>query len=101
MGLVTEKRVIPRHGFRLFLQGKNIGTVTSGSLSPILNTGIAIGYVEREFAEEGAELDIQVRDRMEKAKVVRPPFYDTTQVWIFEESLITGLFLCDSTVLEI
>ncbi len=78
VGLVTEKRVIPRHGFRLFLQGKNVGTVTSGSLSPILNTGIAIGYVEREAAE-GAEVDIQVRDRMERAKVVRPPFYDTTK----------------------
>ena len=79
VGLVTEKRVIPRHGFRLFLQGKNVGTVTSGSLSPILNTGIAIGYVGREVVEEGAELDIQVRDRMERAKVVKPPFYDATR----------------------
>jgi aminomethyltransferase len=79
VGMITERRAIPRHGFGIFLQGKSIGTVTSGSLSPILNTGIALGYVERGIAEEGSRLDIQVRERMEGAKVVRPPFYDTTK----------------------
>jgi aminomethyltransferase len=78
-GMIMETRVIPRHDFPIFHQGKNVGSVTSGSLSPILNTGIAMGYVEREAAVEGTELDIQVRDRREKAKVVRPPFYDTTR----------------------
>lgn len=79
VGMVTERRAIPRHGFPIFHQGKGVGTVTSGSFSPILNAGIAMGYVEREAAEEGTELRIQVRDRMEKVKVVKPPFYDTTK----------------------
>lgn len=77
--LVTEKRVIPRHGFSLFSQGKSVGTVTSGSLSPILSTGIAMGYVRGQAAEERAAFDIQIRDRMERARLVKPPFYDTTK----------------------
>jgi aminomethyltransferase len=79
VGMVTERRVIPRHGFPIFHQDKCIGSVTSGSLSPILNTGIAMGYVERGIAAEGIELEIQIRSRFEKAKVVKTPFYDTAK----------------------
>jgi aminomethyltransferase len=79
VGLVMERRVIPRHGFQIFHQTKNVGAVTSGSLSPILNTGIAMGYAERDAAVDGTEFYIQVRDRSEKARVVKPPFYDPTK----------------------
>jgi len=79
VGIVTERRVIPRHGFQVFHYGESIGTVTSGSLSPLLNTGIAMAYVEREAAVEGATVGVQIRDRMEKAKIVKPPFYDTAR----------------------
>ncbi len=79
VGLVTARRVVPRHGFAITLQGKVVGMVTSGTLSPLLNTGIAMGYVETESAREGNIIKIQVRDREERAKVVKPPFYDTTR----------------------
>ena len=79
VGMVTEGRVIPRHGFATFHQGKAVGSVSSGSLSPTLNTGIAMGYVKQEASHEGTVLDIQIRDRMEKAKVVKTPFYNTTR----------------------
>jgi len=78
-GLVTERRVIPRHGFTIIRDGRQVGTVTSGSLSPLLNTGIAMGYVEKGVAEEGAFVEVRVRDRNEMAKIVKPPFYDTTR----------------------
>jgi aminomethyltransferase len=79
IGLVTEKRVPPRHGFPITSNGRAVGSVTSGTLSPTLNTGIAMGYVERENAREGMILEIQVRDHMEAARVVKPPFYDTAR----------------------
>ncbi len=79
VGLATERRVIPRHGLSIFSQAKAVGTVSSGSLSPILNTGIAMGYVEKAAGEEGTVLDINVRGRMEKAKVAKMPFYDTAR----------------------
>ena len=79
VGLATERRVIPRHGYSIFSQASAVGTVCSGSLSPILNTGIAMGYVQKEAGEEGIVLDINVRGRMEKAKVAKMPFYDTAR----------------------
>jgi aminomethyltransferase len=79
VALVTVNRVIPRHGFGIASEGKLIGTVSSGTLSPLLNTGIAMGYVQRESAKEGGLVDIQVRERSEKAKIVKTPFYDTTR----------------------
>lgn len=79
VGLVTERRVFPRHGFGVSANGKGVGTLTSGTLSPILNTGIAMGYVENQAAKEGNLLEIQIRDRQERARVVKPPFYDTSK----------------------
>jgi len=78
IGLMMENRVIPRQGFEIALNGRIIGNVTSGTLSPLLNTGIAMGYVEKEEAREGNSLDVQIRGRAEKAKVVKLPFYDAS-----------------------
>lgn len=79
VGLVTQKRVIPRHGFTITDNGREIGVVTSGTLSPIIKTGIAMGYVEEQDAKDGSLVDMRFRDRYEAAKITRPPFYDTTK----------------------
>ncbi len=79
VGLITTRRVIPRQGVKITNHGNVVGTVTSGTFSPLVNSGIAMGYVEREVAQEGTELDIQIRDRPERATVVKPPFYDTSK----------------------
>jgi len=65
---------IPRHGCEIRKDGENVGIVTSGTLSPCLNTGIAMGYVRPDFREEGNILEITVRNKPVKAKVVKPPF---------------------------
>jgi aminomethyltransferase len=79
VGVVTEKRVIPRHGFGIVSRGEEIGTVTSGTLSPIINTGIAMGYVKEGSAKEGTLVEVRVRDRYEPARITKLPFYDTTK----------------------
>jgi aminomethyltransferase len=76
--LVTANRIIPRHGFHIFRSGLEVGEVTSGTLSPILNKGIAMGYVRTEDTGLGS-FGVQVRDRIEKVNTVKPPFYDTTK----------------------
>jgi aminomethyltransferase len=72
VGLVLEKG-IPRHGYRIERGGAPAGTVTSGTLSPTLGKGIALGYV-RGGAEPGEGLDVVVRDRPMAATVAKPPF---------------------------
>ena len=72
--LLCIERGIPRHGCEIQKNGQKIGTVTSGTLSPCLNKGIAMGYLKQEYREPGTELDIIIRDKPVKAKVVKPPF---------------------------
>lgn len=72
--LLCVDKGIPRHGCEIQKEGKKVGIVTSGTLSPCLNVGIAMGYVQPDCRAEGSMLDIIVRDKPLKAKVVKPPF---------------------------
>lgn len=65
---------IPRHGCEIQKDGKKVGIVTSGTLSPCLNTGIAMGYCHPDYREKDSILEIIVRGKPVKAKVVKPPF---------------------------
>ena len=76
IGLMTLTRVIPRHGFEIFSQGRKVGSVTSGTLSPTTGRGIAMGYVEDKITREGDIIEVKVREKFEKGAIVKPPFYD-------------------------
>jgi len=74
-GLVMESKRIARQGFDVFSGGKKVGAVTSGTWSPVLEKSIAMAYVPTELRKEGTPLEVDVRGRMEKASVVKLPFY--------------------------
>jgi len=66
---------IPRHDYKLMSpDGKEIGVVTSGTMSPSLNKGIGMGYVKSEFAAPGTEIAVEIRGKLQKAVSVKPPF---------------------------
>ena len=69
----TDKGV-PRHSCEIRKDEEKVGVVSSGTLSPCLNRGIAMGYVHPEFREAGNILEIVVRNKLVKAKVVKAPF---------------------------
>ena len=52
---------------------ENIGEVTSGTFSPTLKTGIALALIKPDI-EIGEEITIDIRGKLTKAKVVKPPF---------------------------
>ncbi len=72
--LVEEERAFPRHGYELTAKGNPVGTVTSGTLSPILEKGIGMGYVETRFAEPETAIDISIRNKAINARVTKLPF---------------------------
>jgi aminomethyltransferase len=75
VGLVMVDKGIARHGYSLCdAGGRQIGVVTSGSISPLSRTGIAMGYVETAFAAIGTEIFVDVRGRQLRAEVVKMPF---------------------------
>jgi aminomethyltransferase len=76
VGFEMIERGIPRHDYEIVdADGNNIGKVTSGTQSPSLQKAIGMGYVKSEFAKEGTEIFINIRDNKVKAQVVKPPFY--------------------------
>jgi len=69
-------RGIARDGYTVLdLEGKEIGTVTSGSPAPFLKTNIALALVPTEVAASGADVIVQCRANQVKAKQVPIPFY--------------------------
>jgi aminomethyltransferase len=75
VGLLLGERAFPRHGYEVVADGKRVGIVTSGTLSPSLGRGIALAYVPPQHAKPGAELQVDARGRLLDAVVSRPPFY--------------------------
>jgi len=75
VGLKMVDKGVPRHGYELCdAAGATIGAVTSGTMSPALKVGIALGYVKPAFAKAGSEVFVKVRDRLLKAEVTKLPF---------------------------
>ncbi len=76
-GLRADGRGIPRSGMTVRdLEGSEVGTVTSGTFSPSLKTGVALALVDASVAE-GTEVTVDVRSRREPFRVVRPPFVES------------------------
>ena len=76
VGFEMIDRGIPRHDYEIVdAEGNKIGRVTSGTQSPSLQKAIGMGYVAKEFAKEGSEIYISIRNNKVKAKIVKFPFY--------------------------
>ena len=74
-GFLMLEKAIPRHGYELTdSEGNNIGIVTSGTMSPVLNKGIGMGYVAKEYAAFGTTIYVKIRNKNIPAEVVKVPF---------------------------
>ena len=70
------ERGIPRNGYPIVKEdGTEIGRVTSGTMSPSLNKGIGLGYVETPYSALDQTIYISIRQKQLAAKVVKLPFY--------------------------
>jgi aminomethyltransferase len=67
---MTEQ-AIPRQGMTI----EGGGEVTSGSLSPMLEVGIGLGYVPAAASDTGTPLTVDVRGRAKRGEVVKKPIY--------------------------
>jgi len=74
VGFIINDKLVPRHGYDINVNGAKVGNVTSGTFSPILNYSIGMGYVNIEYANEGKNIDIIIRNKPIKATITKPPF---------------------------
>ena len=75
VGFEMVDRGIPRQDYEIRKAGKTLGKVTSGTFSPTLKKNIGMGYVPVSETEPGNEIEVLVRDKALKAKIVKLPFY--------------------------
>lgn len=75
VGFEMVDKGIPRHGYDIVDdEGENIGVVTSGTQAPSLGKAIALGYVKKEFSSIDSTINVKIRDRQLKARIVKFPF---------------------------
>ncbi|HZE95900.1 MAG TPA: glycine cleavage system aminomethyltransferase GcvT [Planctomycetota bacterium] len=74
-GLLLESKRIARQGYAVMNAGVKVGAITSGTWSPVMERSIAMAYVPAELRKEGTPLEVDIRGRLEKAAVVKLPFY--------------------------
>ena len=78
VGFVMEDRGIPRAGYSVVnAAGETIGTVTSGSQSPLLKKGIGLAFVTNDaaYTNPGTGIGIDIRGKQRSATVAKPPFH--------------------------
>ncbi len=79
VGLQMQGRNIARHDYPVLHEGKSVGIVTSGTLSPTLGYAIALAYVPVDLAKVGTSLEVEIRGKAYPAEVVKRPFYKARQ----------------------
>lgn len=75
IGLQLRQSGVPRAEYHILRDEHRLGSVTSGTMSPTLGKGIALGYVDASEGEGGAVLAVEIRGRAVPAEVVSLPFY--------------------------
>ena len=78
VGLSLSDKMLARHGYPIAMNGSVVGEVTSGTFSPSLQHGIALGYIAQAHSAVGTTVNVQVRGKEVPATVVKLPFVQKT-----------------------
>ena len=75
VGFVLDERAVPRQGYPLLDgQGRPIGEVTSGTLSPVRQQPIGMGFVPASLAAPDTPIAVEIRGRRVGGRIVKGPF---------------------------
>lgn len=75
VGFELMDRGVARPHYPVFIKGEKVSEVRSGSYSPFLKKSIGLTYLPIEYIEIGTEIEIEIRAKRAKAKVIPTPFY--------------------------
>jgi aminomethyltransferase len=75
VGIEMIDKGIPRTDYQVFAEEKQIGFVTTGTQSPTLKKNVGLAILDSGYIKLGTEVEVQVRKKRLRAKVVATPFY--------------------------
>jgi aminomethyltransferase len=76
VGFKLTGKGIARHGYPTLKEGKRVGEVTSGTMSPVLKEPIGLAYVPAALSKEGSAFEVEIRGKPVPAQVVKTPFVE-------------------------
>ena len=79
VGFQMDEKAFPRQGYAIWRDEQQIGVVTSGTFSPMLEKGIGMAYVSNETSAIGTDIEVQVRGKKIPAHIVKTPFYQKSR----------------------
>jgi folate-binding protein YgfZ len=74
VGIRLSKGTIPAGGEPISSDGREVGRLTSAAWSPALESGIALGYVHRDFTAPGTRLNVGTPPAQLAGEVTALPF---------------------------
>ncbi|TQR39844.1 glycine cleavage system aminomethyltransferase GcvT [Lysinibacillus sphaericus] len=75
VGIEMIDKGIPRHGYKVFKDGQEIGEVTTGTQLPSSKRNVGHALIDSQFTTIGTELEIEIRGKHLKVVTVETPFY--------------------------
>jgi aminomethyltransferase len=78
-GLELTGRGVPRGHMRVYAGEQRVGETTSGTFSPTRKVGIALALIDTSAGlADGDLVDVDIRGRRTQARLVKPPFVETS-----------------------
>jgi aminomethyltransferase len=72
--MISDEKTFPRHGYEICSAGKKVGVITSGTVSPVIEKPIALGYVDKPLNTPGSQVAFKIREKEFPAVVTKLPF---------------------------
>ena len=76
VGIELADKAIPRHGYAVLKDGEPIGEVTTGYHTISTDKSVCMALIDSRYAKLDTELDIQIRKKVFRGKVVKKRFYE-------------------------
>ena len=73
-GFILSERGIARHGHQVRTESGE-GVVTSGNISPLLETGVGLAYVSPPPGTDSDLLEVEIRGKWIPGRIAKPPFH--------------------------
>ncbi len=76
VGIELEGNAIPRHGYPVEVDGKQVGEITTGYRSISTGKSVAMAMIDKPYDKLGTEVEVRIRKKTFPGKVVKKRFYD-------------------------
>lgn len=76
VGLELDGNAIPRHGYPVEVDGKQVGEITTGYRSISTGKSVAMAMIDKPYDKLGTRVEVRIRKKTFPATVVKKRFYD-------------------------